>query len=378
MYATRYRFRYRFFAMGVLVVALLSIGSNIDTKKADSRPSFANTWQSTYPNSASFDQAGCQLCHQRAGGGDGWNEYGWNIRQAIIEQELSIDEAIAAAATMDSDGNDVSNLDEINANAQPGWTGGSTNAIYFSDGLVLQDQLPPNGISLLDSPISNELPGDVDCDDDVDSVDALFALQYTVDRRSDYGSCPLADRTTQLHAATGDMNSDGQTNAVDALFILQCVAGVSNGYCDGVNAAAMQPIENNLVGSVSLAAQHDGQSLNMQLDAQTTAVGAGTITLTYDSRGTSLTNCVPTGQGVCNENAAGTIQIAFVDVAGLSGKQSIAELTFDNANVVLSAIHATAVNSIGQALAVEATSTDSTPIQLDDSASLLFIPLINR
>lgn len=86
--------------------------------------------------------------------------------------------------------------------------------------------------------LETDISGDVDCDGDLDSVDALFTLQYTVDLRTNYGSCPLADSNTQLYASAGDINSDGQTDASDALIILQCAAGISNSYC-GVNAAGI-------------------------------------------------------------------------------------------------------------------------------------------
>lgn len=74
--------------------------------------------------------------------------------------------------------------------------------------------------------------GSVDCDDDLDSIDGLFILQYVVAYRSDYGGCPLEDSLTQLDAASGDINGDGQTNVIDALFILQCTVGITDsGYC---------------------------------------------------------------------------------------------------------------------------------------------------
>jgi hypothetical protein len=48
----------------------------------------------------------------------------------------------------DSDNNGDSNLDEINANAQPGWTEGENNTIYYKNGSTVPGQLPPSITSL--------------------------------------------------------------------------------------------------------------------------------------------------------------------------------------------------------------------------------------
>jgi len=73
--------------------------------------------------------------------------------------------------------------------------------------------------------------GDVDCDGDIDAVDALAILQYSVDIRSNGGNCPLDNNSTQINALAGDVNNSGRTTSADALLVLQCVAGVSNTFC---------------------------------------------------------------------------------------------------------------------------------------------------
>lgn len=114
------------------------------------RPAYLTTFGETYASSTSND-AGCQLCHQNPGGGDGWNAYGWSIRQQILDDSgPTITQVLTSIETVDADGNGVSNLDEINNNAQPGWTAGDANTIFFSDGTTLTDQAPPDGVSAVD------------------------------------------------------------------------------------------------------------------------------------------------------------------------------------------------------------------------------------
>ena len=59
------------------------------------------------------------------------------------------------------------------------------------------------------------LPGDVNGDDEVTSVDALLVLQYVAD---------LLEALTNLDSA--DVNGDGVVDSVDAALILQHVAGL--------------------------------------------------------------------------------------------------------------------------------------------------------
>lgn len=86
------------------------------------------------------------------------------------------------------------------------------------------------------------IQGDVNCDNNVDFVDALFILQYVVGLRSDGGSCPAPD-SNSLYAAAGDANNDNTITAVDALFILQCNEGISNIFCPTAEASEMMSAE---------------------------------------------------------------------------------------------------------------------------------------
>ena len=78
--------------------------------------------------------------------------------------------------------------------------------------------------------------GDVNCDFLVNSVDALFVLQYDVALRSCGGSCPpLAGA---LYCSACDVNVDSSCDAIDALFLLQCDVGIHNVLCPAAAASA--------------------------------------------------------------------------------------------------------------------------------------------
>ncbi|HYO43596.1 MAG TPA: hypothetical protein VES19_10405, partial [Candidatus Limnocylindrales bacterium] len=116
--------------------------------------SIGNTWSTVYPASASRTNADCLLCHGPAGE-DTWNAYGQAIRNAGTNAA-----AINAAAGANSDGDPggLTNLAEINANAQPGWTVGNTNTIYDINGVATTGQPAPANIGLLDPPAATTPP----------------------------------------------------------------------------------------------------------------------------------------------------------------------------------------------------------------------------
>jgi len=71
--------------------------------------------------------------------------------------------------------------------------------------------------------------GNVDCDDDVDAVDALFILQYVVGLRLPSDQCPPPEG--HLYLPAGDVDCDADVDAVDALFVLQHVVGLRPELC---------------------------------------------------------------------------------------------------------------------------------------------------
>jgi hypothetical protein len=129
------------------LVACLALGWTV------AESSFPTDFFFTYPTSQSDDHVvggtgqACQLCHRDPDGDEPWNGYGWDIKQ-MMDGGLTVQAAIPAVESMDSDGDPggTSNLDEINAGHQPGWTNGPNNTVFFKNGSSQTGQLPPAGI----------------------------------------------------------------------------------------------------------------------------------------------------------------------------------------------------------------------------------------
>jgi hypothetical protein len=135
-------------ALFSIVIALAATGL------VSAKRSYLSDWQALYPDSQTDDNVtggtgkSCSLCHVDSTGGGSWNGYGWSVRQEWEANGGDISGAFLAVETLDGDndpGNN-DNLDEINADTQPGWTDGPNNTHYFSDGSTLTGQEPFPGI----------------------------------------------------------------------------------------------------------------------------------------------------------------------------------------------------------------------------------------
>lgn len=73
--------------------------------------------------------------------------------------------------------------------------------------------------------------GDVNCDDQVDIIDALYIMQHEVQTRTDIGGCPVDAAERTLNLQPGDVNEDSEVNVLDALVIMQCEARIANTFC---------------------------------------------------------------------------------------------------------------------------------------------------
>ncbi len=116
---------------------------------------YLSTWRATYPSSTSDDNAGslgCQLCHGEST--STFNPYGQAVKTAGVPPTGTTLHSIDGANS-DGDAGGFTNLQEINANAQPGWKPGATNTLYSrSTGAVLTTTAtpPPSVTGNLDPP----------------------------------------------------------------------------------------------------------------------------------------------------------------------------------------------------------------------------------
>ena len=105
-------------------LAALALLTSVQQVHADTN--YQGGWSGIYPGSAS-DGSGCQLCHGSST--QNINPYGFAIASCNPATSGSLESRIAAAGVPDSDGQGDSNLTEINADSQPGWTTGQ-NALW--------------------------------------------------------------------------------------------------------------------------------------------------------------------------------------------------------------------------------------------------------
>lgn len=72
--------------------------------------------------------------------------------------------------------------------------------------------------------------GDVNCDGEMNIVDAYDVALFSVALIGDSGRCPLQGADV-IHAAAGDLTQDGATNVLDASVIARCVVGLPDPVC---------------------------------------------------------------------------------------------------------------------------------------------------
>lgn len=108
---------------------------------------------------------------------------------------------------------------------QTSWNGDRTQ-VMVGDVTLNVDR--SNGYPLFSSDLQ---VGDVNCDNTVNVLDALFIMQYEVRTRTDNGACPVAEADMNLLLQAGDVNDDANVDVIDALYIMQCEAQISNSFC---------------------------------------------------------------------------------------------------------------------------------------------------
>ncbi|NNF17424.1 MAG: multicopper oxidase domain-containing protein, partial [Gammaproteobacteria bacterium] len=90
----------------------------------------------------------CQVCHRDRNGGSPWNAYGWSLRQAGADTDAVA--AFIAVEAQDADGNSDTNLVEIMADAQPGWTTSGNVATFADSSTVVIPDVDIPAVSPLD------------------------------------------------------------------------------------------------------------------------------------------------------------------------------------------------------------------------------------
>ena len=195
--------------------------------------------------------------------------------------------------------------------------------------------------------------GDVSCDDLLNSVDALFVLQYDVGLRSGSSLCPPPAGT--LSQPLCDVNGDGACNSIDALFILQCDVGISNVLCPGTaprvvgRALYREEAAQSATATVSAGSGQvlPGGSVTIPVEVvEVTNLGAATVEVQYDPAVLAVTGCSldpnrTFNGGVCNPSVPGTVRLNDISAYGVSGNALLANITFQGVGAAgtASALH---------------------------------------
>ena len=142
--------------MGGVFLAL-ALTAVFYSQPAHAWPDCTGFFSAAYPDSLTEDEGACQTCHQSSSGGGNFNGYGQDLLgngaagAGVACTSANIAGALMAVELFDSDGEGTSNIDEINAHAQPGWCLESQGSSCTNLGV------PPAGI-LLDPAVSNAAP----------------------------------------------------------------------------------------------------------------------------------------------------------------------------------------------------------------------------
>ena len=138
---------------GVLVAGALLAVFLVEGPSATARGPSLNAWKNVYPGSTSADVAGCAICHATDPGDGSWNQYGWDIVSVLGTPGcMEVADAILCVegnGSVSSVPGTYTYLEEIQANAQPGWTAGDVNTIYAHSGDLL-NQPPVAGLEPYD------------------------------------------------------------------------------------------------------------------------------------------------------------------------------------------------------------------------------------
>ena len=210
---------------------LVSLGALLSAPLAHAESGYIGTWSSIYPASNS-DAASCQLCHGSST--QDINPYGFAMAACNPVTSGTVSQRIQAAEGPNSDGDagGFSNLEEINASTQPGWTTGQNSLWGRSNCSPAGTESAPSNVGTLDPTAEPEI-----CDDGIDN--SGNGLIDCADSECDgfvYGT--TASRVYCTSNGRAAANSSSSVSSVAAS--MSC--GARNGYrsvtCAGTPMAA--------------------------------------------------------------------------------------------------------------------------------------------
>ena len=179
--------------------------------------------------------------------------------------------------------------------------------------------------------------GDVNCDAQVDSVDALYILQLDSGIMAPSPICPPDPGEVYIDAC--DVNGDSMCTSVDALFIMQCEIGIPNTLCPVTTAMKLSPMSSLASADIMVGqgvVPNNGQiTVPITADVTDADVGAVTFELKYDPNVVRPTACVADPErkfslAICNPNyQSDAIRFTLASTQGVTGGINLANITFE-------------------------------------------------
>lgn len=152
----------RFYQL-LTVFLVVGIGLFLAVSPAYGLNTFLKAWEDVYPDSAT-GEASCSVCHGTSTGN--LNPYGKDFCVSLNGTvPADVTPHIVGLEGLDSDMDGTTNMEEILAGAQPGWTAGAVNQVYSAETcLTIGDPVsPPSSVPLpYDPPIGGSpvaIPG---------------------------------------------------------------------------------------------------------------------------------------------------------------------------------------------------------------------------
>lgn len=172
--------------------------------------------------------------------------------------------------------------------------------------------LPPTATPVPPTPIpSPTIPyvpvlGDVSCDIQRNTDDALYISEYVVEQRDAEMGCPISG--PKLNLANCDVDGDGTCDIVDAMYIAQCESGISNSLCgdseDNIVETAPRSLPN---AQLKLSSDSDGHvAIVVDLPGRE-RFGSLIIDVAFDPTLVRPVGCEVDGElvGACNVSFSG-------------------------------------------------------------------------